>query len=107
VLSFLRKGRDGDRTVLVVCHFLPGVLRNYRVGVPSPGVWRELLNSDAREYGGSGAGNNGGTTAQDYWWHGRPHSLNLTIPPLAAAFFVHEPLPRETVAVPTEDPSDG
>ena len=100
VLSFLRKGRDGDQAVLVVCHFLPGVLRNYRVGVPWPGRWRELLNSDAREYGGSGAGNNGGATAEDYWWHGRPHSLTLTIPPLAASFFVYEPPPADDAVVP-------
>jgi 1,4-alpha-glucan branching enzyme len=107
VLTFLRKGRTDHRSMLVVCHFLPGVLRNYRVGVPSAGVWREVLNSDAREYGGSGAGNNGGTTAQDYWWHGRPHSLNLTIPPLAASFFVHEPPPLEPAGTPVEVPSDG
>ncbi|HUJ09543.1 MAG TPA: 1,4-alpha-glucan branching protein GlgB [Verrucomicrobiae bacterium] len=104
VLSFLRKGRGNKQAVLVVCHFLPGVLRNYRVGVPWPDTWRELLNSDAREYGGSGAGNNGGVSTEDRGWHGRPHSLNLTIPSLAALFFVYEPASaeRKDVSVPAE-----
>jgi len=105
VLSFLRKGRNDNQAVLVVCHFLPGVLHNYRVGVPWPGFWRELLNSDAPEYGGSGAGNNGGVAAQDYWWHGRPHSLTLTVPPLAASFFVYEPAPADDTIVPQVEES--
>jgi len=99
VLSFLRKARASDQVVLVVCHFLPGVSHNYRVGVPRPGLWREALNSDAREYGGSGIGNNGGVTAEERGWHGRPYSLNLTIPSLAALFFVHEPPRVESVVV--------
>jgi len=90
VLTFVRRGRD-HQALLVVCHFLPGVLRNYRIGVPWPGFWRELLNSDARDYGGSGAGNNGGLHTEERGWHGRPYSLNLTVPPLAASFFVYEP----------------
>jgi 1,4-alpha-glucan branching enzyme len=102
VLSFLRKGRSSDAVVLVVCHFLPGVLRNYRVGVPLPGFWRELLNSDAREYGGSGAGNHGGVEAEEYGWHGRPYSLNLTMPTLAAMFFIHEPPRTESGAAQPE-----
>jgi 1,4-alpha-glucan branching enzyme len=59
---------------------------NYRVGVPSGGFWRELLNSDAREYGGSGWGNFGGVMAQAKPTHGRPYSVSLTLPPLAALF---------------------
>jgi 1,4-alpha-glucan branching enzyme len=90
VLTFLRKGRADRQAVLVVCHFLPGVIHNYRVGVPWAGRWRERLNSDAREYGGSGVGNYGGGLAESRAWHGRPYSLNLTIPPLAVTFFTHE-----------------
>jgi len=107
VLSFLRKGRGTDLEVLVVCHFLPGVLRNYRVGVSRPGFWRELLNSDAREYGGSGAGNDGGVEAEEHGWHGRPYSLNLTVPSLAAMFFVHEPPRAESGSAPAEGLADG
>ena len=95
VLTFLRKGRADQQAVLAVCHFLPGALRNYRVGVPWPGFWRELLNSDARDYGGSGAGNNGGVHSEPRGGHGRPHSLNLTVPALAASFFVYEPATEE------------
>ena len=91
VLTFLRKGRSDQPAVLVVCHFLPGVIDNYRVGIPWPGRWREVLNSDSCHYGGSGAGNCGGIEAEERGWHGRPYSLNLTVPPLAALFFVHEP----------------
>jgi 1,4-alpha-glucan branching enzyme len=95
VLTFLRKGRDDQQAILVVCHFLPGVLHNYRIGVPWPGLWRELLNSDARDYGGSGTSNNGGAQTEARGCHGRPHSLNLTVPPLGTAFFVYEPAMEE------------
>jgi 1,4-alpha-glucan branching enzyme len=67
-----RRGHGDNQALLVVCHFLPGVLRNYRIGVPWPGFWRELLISDARDYGGSGAGNNGGLHTEEHGWHGRP-----------------------------------
>ncbi|MFO7276276.1 MAG: 1,4-alpha-glucan branching protein GlgB [Pseudomonadota bacterium] len=85
VLTFLRKGRDGDLT-LVVCNFTPVVRENYRVGVPRGGFWRECLNSDAREYGGSGQGNLGGVEASPLPFHGRFHSLSLRLPPLGVLF---------------------
>jgi 1,4-alpha-glucan branching enzyme len=59
---------------------------DYRVGVPEGGYWRELLNSDAVEYGGAGIGNLGGVTAENVPAHGRPFSLTLTLPPLGALF---------------------
>jgi 1,4-alpha-glucan branching enzyme len=82
VFSFLRRGLAADDFVLVVCNFTPVVRSGYRVGVPSGGFWWELLNSDAREYGGSGVGNLGGREASDTPCHGRPFSLELTLPPL-------------------------
>jgi len=91
VISFLRKGRRVEEQMLVVCNFTPIVRENYRVGVPRPGYWREVLNSDAAEYGGSGAGNMGGANAMPVPYHGRPYSLNLTLPPLAAVFLKAEP----------------
>jgi 1,4-alpha-glucan branching enzyme len=85
VLTFLRKGGEGAPEVLVALNFTP-VPRHYRVGVPRGGTWRELLNSDAAEYGGSGVGNHGGREADAIPAHGRPHSLWLTLPPLGAVF---------------------
>ena len=89
-ISFLRKGRDSAERILVVCNFTPVVRNNYRVGVPRAGFWRETLNTDATDYGGSGAGNLGGVNAMPVPFHGRPYSLNLTLPPLAALFFKPE-----------------
>jgi 1,4-alpha-glucan branching enzyme len=90
VLSFMRKGSSTDDLVLVVCNFTPVVRENYRVGVPRTGPWREVLNSDAADYGGSGAGNMGRVQAMPVPYHGRPYSVNLTLPPLAAVFFKSE-----------------
>jgi 1,4-alpha-glucan branching enzyme len=85
VLGLLRKGRSGP-PVLVVCNFTPVPHTDYRVGAPHRGFWREILNSDAPAYGGSGWGNMGGVEAVPVPFHGRPCSLALTLPPLAAVF---------------------
>ena len=90
VISFLRKGRAAGNIMLVVCNFTPMTRFHYRVGVPRSGFWKELLNSDARDYGGSGQGNLGGIEAAPISFHGRPYSLNLTLPPLATSFFKSE-----------------
>jgi 1,4-alpha-glucan branching enzyme len=87
VVSLLRKGRKPEDTILVVCNFTPVPRDNYRIGVPFEGFWRELLNSDAAEYGGSGIGNLGGKHAEQITAHGRPYSLLLTLPPLGVEFF--------------------
>ncbi len=85
VVSFIRKGRGGDQ-VIVLCNFTPVTHFTYRVGVPQWGFYREVLNSDAKEYGGSGQGNMGGVEANPVPLHGRPFSLTLNLPPLAALF---------------------
>jgi 1,4-alpha-glucan branching enzyme len=90
VLIFLRRGKTTGTTVLVACNFTPVPRENYRVGVPWGGFWKEVLNSDAADYGGSGMGNDGGVWAAPDASHGRPHSLNLTLPPLAAVFLRSE-----------------
>jgi 1,4-alpha-glucan branching enzyme len=87
VLAFLRRGDGADGDVAVVCNFTPIVRDNYRLGVPQGGWWRERLNTDAACYGGSNVGNGGGAMAEDEPWHGRPHSLRLTLPPLATVVF--------------------
>ena len=83
VVAFLRRAREPGDVVLVVSNFTPVVRSDYRVGVPRPGRWRELVNTDADAYGGSGQGNAGGVWAEPKAWHGRPHSLLLTLPPLS------------------------
>ena len=87
VISFLRKGRSPGDVVLVVCNFTPVPRLNYCVGVPEAGFWRELLNSDARDYGGEGYGNLGGVEALAVPCHHRSHSLLLTLPPLGIVVF--------------------
>ena len=87
VLGFIRKGGSTDDILLVVCNFTPVPRYNYQVGVPRGGYWREILNSDSKEYGGSGHGNLGGVEASHISFHGRLNSLNLTLPPLGAVFF--------------------
>jgi len=70
-----------------VFNFTPVPRQNYRLGVPWSGNWSEILNSDAPLYGGSGQGNLGGLDTNPVSFHGRPHSLTLTLPPLALLAF--------------------
>lgn len=88
VISFLRKGVEGDPPVLVVCNFTPVPRHDYRIGVPYQGAWREVLNSDAACYGGGGLGNLGEVHAESIYWHGQPASVRLTLPPLATVALV-------------------
>jgi 1,4-alpha-glucan branching enzyme len=81
VLSYLRKDEDGF--VVVVLNFTPVVRNQYRVGVPEPGPYREIFNSDSEHYGGSNVGNSGQVDAQPIPWMGQRHSISLTLPPLA------------------------
>jgi 1,4-alpha-glucan branching enzyme len=90
IVSLLRKGKTEESVVVVVCNFTPVPRHNYRVGVPRGGLWRERLNSDAKEYGGSGIGNMGAVEASPLACHGRPFSLTLELPPLAILFFTNE-----------------
>ncbi len=90
ILSLCRRGSSIDDTVIIVCNFTPIPRFNYRVGAPRRGFWREILNSDAERYGGSSHGNLGGVEALPIPMHGRYHSLNLTLPPLAIVFFKWE-----------------
>jgi 1,4-alpha-glucan branching enzyme len=87
IVSLMRKNRAQDSMVVIVCNFTPVPRQNYRVGVPSGGLWFEQLNSDAREYGGSGAGNMGAVEAAPLACHGRRFSLALTLPSLSILFF--------------------
>ncbi|MET0335274.1 MAG: 1,4-alpha-glucan branching enzyme, partial [Rhizobacter sp.] len=90
VLAFLRKPKGRGPTLLVVCNLTPLPRERYRIGVPLAGHWREVLNSDAAEFGGSGWGNLGGVEAQAVHWHNRPASLSLTLPPLSTLVLQQE-----------------
>ena len=83
VFAFLRRARSGSPPLLVVCNLTPEPRSDYRVGVPRGGIWREVLNTDASDYGGSGLGNRGQVTAAPEPAHGHGHSLRLLLPPLA------------------------
>jgi 1,4-alpha-glucan branching enzyme len=86
VVSFLRKSSEGDVIAFVV-NATPMVRYDYRLGVPEPGFYRELINTDAETYGGSNIGNLGGVQAQDIPWMGRAQSILMQLPPLATVAF--------------------
>jgi 1,4-alpha-glucan branching enzyme len=90
VISFLRKGPSERHAMLIMCNFTPVPRLNYRIGAPYKGFWREVLNSDAETYCGSGYGNLGGLETAPISAHGRPCSLSLVLPPLSAVFFRFE-----------------
>src|SRR5690606_31333862 len=88
VFAFLR--RHHDRTVLMVSNMTPMPRRDYRIGVPKPGRWREAINTDAEHYGGSNVGNQGAAHTQAVVSHGYAQSLSLMLPPLATLVFIAE-----------------
>ena len=92
-IAFLRYGRDGAEPLLVAVNLTPEPRTGYRLGVPRAGHWREIFNSDAQDYGGSGWGNLGGVDAQPAPSHGRAHSVELTLPPLSTVVLKHEQKP--------------
>jgi 1,4-alpha-glucan branching enzyme len=94
VLSFLRKGKTVRDPILAVFNFTPIPRPGYRIGTPRAGVWRQLLNTDAAEYAGSGLPTGDSQEAAPGAVHGRPFSLALTLPPLAAVFWKPDPEPR-------------
>lgn len=87
VLTYLRWDEQHRQVVLVACNFTPVPRPGYRIGVPRPGFWREVVNTDASAYGGSGLGNLGGVESEPIPWHGREHSLPVLLPPLAVVIF--------------------
>ena len=87
ILTFIRHARSAENFIVSVCNFTPVLRQDYRVGVPSAGYYREILNTDSAYYEGSDAGNAGGVNAEPIPWNGRPWSLKLRVPPLAAVYF--------------------
>ena len=90
VLSFYRQNSDGSDQVVVIMNLTPVPRENYRVGMPRPGFWREVLNSDAGIYGGSNKGNLGGIKAEGAPCHGQGQSAEFYLPPISVSVFRHE-----------------
>jgi 1,4-alpha-glucan branching enzyme len=88
VVSFERRGKTPGDVVVAAFNFTPVPRHGYLVGVDHGGDWREIANSDAADYGGSGLGNQGRSVALEVSVHGRSHGLALTLPPLGAVFLV-------------------
>ena len=89
--SFVRRGKNPDDVMLVVLNATPVPRSGYRIGVPRPGFYQEVLNTDAGIYGGSNLGNMGGIHTEAVRHMGRDHSLPMTLPPLAAVFMKFKP----------------
>ena len=87
VLSFIRKAKDPNDFLVVACNFTPVPRMNYCLGVPRAGWYEEICNSDSTYYGGSNIGNGPGLEALNHPSHGRPASLQLTLPPLGVVMF--------------------
>jgi 1,4-alpha-glucan branching enzyme len=93
VLAYLRKGEPEDKVLLVICHFNTNAMSEYTVGVPYGGVWKEMLNSDDKKYGGSGV-TNGDLKAKKQDSHGKEHSVTFALPPLCVMIFEGEDVPK-------------
>jgi len=89
IMSYQRRARDGS-FVIVVLNFTPVPRQGYRIGAPEGGKFKEIFNSNAQLYGGSNLGNGAGLEAQDAPWMGYPHSLVVTVPPLAGIILQRE-----------------
>ncbi|MEP5091579.1 MAG: alpha amylase C-terminal domain-containing protein, partial [Paracoccaceae bacterium] len=83
LFAWIRHGDDGEAPVMVVCNMTPVERNGRRIGVPQPGRWIEMLNTDAKIYGGDGRGNLGAKDSEPIAASGRAHSLALTLPPLS------------------------
>ena len=81
---------SGDPSVVVVTNFTPVPREDYVLPLPRAGRWREILNSDAAAYGGSGLGNMGGVPAEAVPSHGKPAHAKVTLPPLATLYFLFD-----------------
>jgi len=87
LISFFRRGKNSDDVLVFACNFTPIPRTNYRIGLPLPGFYQEVLNSDSEHYGGSNMGNQGGVTAEEVPSHNQLYSAEITFPPLAVVVF--------------------
>ena len=89
-LCFIRASRERRDVLVCACNFNPAPKLRHRIGLPGPGRWIEVLNTDSRHYGGSDVGNLGGIAAEPIAWQGQPYSAEVVLPPLAVVWFVPE-----------------
>ena len=87
VIAFIRWGETENDSLVVVAHFTPIYRENYRVGVPLGGYYKEILNTDAHEYGGFGFGNSGGVDSESVPWDSRENSISINLPPNSLTVF--------------------
>ena len=87
IISFMRKAKDPDDLLIIVCNFTPLPRPGYRIGVTKNSYYKEILNSDSQIYWGSNMGNAGGVNADKVPWHAKPYSIKITIPPLSVLIF--------------------
>ncbi len=97
VISYVRRGKNPDDVLVVICNFTPVVREKYRIGVPRPGTYVEVLNTDAAFYEGSGVGNAGRAEADATSAHGQPASMLIVLPPLATVIFKPLEMPAPAV----------
>jgi 1,4-alpha-glucan branching enzyme len=90
IFTYMRNAKNPKNNLVIACNFTPVPRHNYMIGVPHGGFWKEILNSDAVNYGGSGQGNLGGVEASPVSFHGRRNALVLTLPPLSMVMFKAE-----------------
>ena len=86
-IAYIRKGQAHHKPQVVVCNFTPVTRTDFRIGVPYGGQWREVMNTDATQYNGSGVLNEKPIPAEVIPWHGQGYSLELTFPPLGVVAF--------------------
>ena len=98
VLVFIRQTLDKSQKMIVVANLTPAPHSNYRVGVPEPGMYKEVLNTDGDWYGGSGMGNLGGVKSLKVPSHGYEQSVEVNVPPLSVTVFLCTPMPEAPVA---------
>lgn len=95
MVSFLRKGKKKEDTLIIVCNFTPVPRTMHRIGVPYSGIYREIMNSDAVKYGGSGVVNPGVLDTIDKDWDGRQHALDIQVPPLGVSILKFQDIIEE------------
>ena len=100
VISFVRRDVDRVSEVVVILNLTPVTRQHYRIGLPRPGQWLEVLNSDAAVYAGSNVGNLGGVMSEDVDWHNQSYSAEFTLPPMSVMAF----RPERVVAVEVVEP---
>ncbi len=100
VLAFIRQTLDKSQQILAIANLTPAPRASYRIGVPAAGFYKEILNSDAEWYGGSGQGNIGGVKSEPTESHGYKNSIEIGLPPLSMSVFLCEPAPVKATVPP-------